>query len=87
MRGIVGYKIPEYMSNKYDELVNMLLNVASEQLICNLPQSKVLIYNGKDEDNVKKEAFSFKIIGGEKPEDDEEDDEEDRDDEVEPDTD
>ena len=75
------------MSNKYDELVNMLLNVASEQLICNLPQSKVLIYNGKDEDNVKKEAFSFKIIGGEKPEDDEEDDEEDRDDEVEPDTD
>ena len=47
----------------------------------------MLIYNGKDEDNVKKEAFSFKIIGGEKPEDDEEDDEEDRDDEVEPDTD
>ena len=36
---------------------------------------------------MKKESFSFKIIGGEKPEDDEEEDEEDRDDEVEPDTD
>lgn len=36
---------------------------------------------------MKKENFSFKIIGGEKPEDDEEEDEEDRDDEVEPDTD
>ena len=36
---------------------------------------------------MKKEAYSFKIIGGEKPEDDEEEDEEDRDDEVEPDTD
>lgn len=43
----------------------------------------MLIYNGKDEDDIKKESFSFKIIGGEKPEDDEEDDEEDRDDEVE----
>ena len=75
------------MANKYEELVNMLLGVASEQLICNLPTSKVLIYNGKDEDDVKKESFSFKIIGGEKPEDDEEEDEEDRDDEVEPDTD
>lgn len=52
-----------------------------------MPESKVLIYNGKDEDDVKKEAYSFKIIGGEKPEDDEEEDEEDRDDEVEPDTD
>jgi hypothetical protein len=46
----------------------------------------VLIYNGKDEDDVKKESFSFKIIGGEKHDEDDEDDEEDRDDEVEQDS-
>ena len=74
------------MTDKYDQLVNMLLGVASEQMICNLPQSKVLIYSGKDEDDLKKEAFSFKIIGGEKPEDEEEDDDEEREDEVEQDS-
>lgn len=54
MRGVVGYKIPEYLESKHDELLDMLLGVAQEQLICNLPSSKVLIYSGKDEHDIKK---------------------------------
>ena len=83
IRGVVGYKIPEYLENKYEDLLDMLLGVAQEQLICNLPSSKVIIYNGKDENDLKKQSYSFKIIGGEKPEDDEEEEEEDKDDELE----
>ena len=84
MRGVVGYKIPQYLDNKYEELLDMLLGVAQEQLICNLPSSKVLIYNGKDEDDAKKQSYQFKIIGGEtNPEDDEEEEEEDKDNELE----
>ncbi len=83
IRGVVGYKIPEYLEGKYEDLLEMVLGVAQEQLICNLPSSKVLIYNGKDERDPKKAAYSFKIIGGEKPEDDEEEEEEDKDDELE----
>lgn len=86
IRGVVGYKIPEYLESKYEELLDMLLGVAQEQLICNLPSSKVLIYSGKDEHDPKKQAYSFKIIGGEKPEDDEEEEEEDKDDELEQDS-
>lgn len=85
MRGVVGYKIPEYLENKYDDMLDMLLGVAQEQLICNLPSSKVLIFNGKHEGDVKKQAYDFKIIGG-KPEDDEEEEEEDKDDELEQDS-
>lgn len=70
IRGVVGYKIPEYLEGKYEDLLEMVLGVAQEQLICNLPSSKVLIFNGKDERDPKKAAYSFKIIGGEKPEDD-----------------
>jgi len=41
-------------------------------LICNLPQSKVLIYQGEQEADKKNAKFNFKVIGGEKNPDDEE---------------
>lgn len=87
VRGIVGYKVPQYLKPKTEELLDMVLGVAQEQLICNLPTSKVLIFIGQDEGDPKKEQYTFKLIGGEKPEDDEEEEEEDKDDELEGDSD
>lgn len=46
VRGVVGYKIPQYMKTKTDDLINLILQVAQEQLICNLPSSKVMIFIG-----------------------------------------
>jgi hypothetical protein len=67
------------MKDKTDTLVNLILEVAQEQLICNLPQSKVLIYTGENEGNKKTETFNFKVIGGEKNPDDEEEGEDEQD--------
>jgi hypothetical protein len=75
VRGVVGYKIPEYIQEKTEDLLDLILQVAQEQLICNLPTSKVLIFIGQNEDDPIKEQFTFKLIGGEKQEDDEEDEE------------
>ena len=69
------------MKPKTEELLDMVLQVAMEQLICNLPTSKVLIFIGQNEGD-KGEQYTFKLIGGEKPEDDEEEEEEDKDDEL-----
>jgi hypothetical protein len=30
VRGVVGYKIPEYLEEKYEELLEMVLGVAQE---------------------------------------------------------
>ena len=65
-RGVVGYKIPQHMMNKTDELVNLILKVANEQHICNHPQSKVLIYIGHNEQDAKKVYYTFKLTGGER---------------------
>lgn len=78
VRGVVGYKIPQYMKSKTDDLINLILQVAQEQLICNLPSSKVMIFIGQNEGDEKKEAYTFKLIGGDKNlEEDEEDGEND----------
>lgn len=45
-----------------------------EQLICNLPSSKVMIFIGQNEGDEKKETYTFKLIGGEKNLDEEEED-------------
>ena len=45
-----------------------------EQLICNLPSSKVMIFIGQNEGVVNKEMYTFKLIGGEKNLDEEEED-------------
>jgi len=50
-RGVVGYKIPEYMKQRTDDLVDLILRVAQEQLICYLPSSKVMIFIGQNEEN------------------------------------
>ena len=77
-RGVVGYQIPEYMKNRTDELIEHILHVCQEQLICNPPTSKVMIFIGQNERDEKKEIYTFKIIGGKSP-DDEEDEEENED--------
>ena len=78
MRGIVGYKVPEYDPEREEELLELILTVAQEQLICNLPNSKVIIFYGKGEADAKSIDCTFKVLGGEKEEDenDEEDEEE-----------
>ena len=45
-----------------------------EQLICNLPSSKVMIFIGQNEGVENKEMYTFKLIGGEKNLDEEEED-------------
>lgn len=74
-RGVTGYKIPEHLKNRTDELIELILHVAQEQLICNPPTSKVMIFIGKNEDDVQRELYTFKLIGGKSP-DDEDDEEE-----------
>jgi hypothetical protein len=49
----------------------MLLKVAQEQGLCNLPYSKVMIFTGENEENEVKERYTFKIIGGEEMPDEE----------------
>jgi len=75
-RGVVGYKIPEYLKQKTEDLVNLILTVAQKQLICNLDTSKVLIFIGQNEDNERKEMYTFKLVGEEKQDDDEDEEEE-----------
>jgi len=71
VRGVVGYKIPEHMAAKEEELLDLLLKVAQEQGLCNLPYSKVMIFIGENEGDAKKEKITFKVIGGEElPEED-----------------
>lgn len=64
-RGVVGYKIPQYQNSKGDELIDLLLKIAQEQGLCNLPYSKVMIFYGENEDDEAKQNYTFKIIGGE----------------------
>lgn len=71
-RGVVGYKIPEHLRNKREELITFILAVAQEQLICNLPTSKVIIYTCLQEKDPSKDAVTFKVVGGKSPEEDEE---------------
>jgi hypothetical protein len=73
IRGVVGYKIPQYMKQKSDDLIELILQVAQEQLICNLPTSKVMIFIGQNENDEKSEMYTFKLIGGEKSPEEEED--------------
>lgn len=69
-RGVVGYKIPEHAASKDEEVLNLLLKVVQDQGLCNLPYSKVMIFQGENEDEEGKENFTFKMIGGEElPED------------------
>lgn len=67
------------MKEKTDALVNLILEVAQEQLICNLPASKVLIFVGENETHKTKAEYNFKVIGGEKNPDDEEEGEDEQD--------
>lgn len=76
MRGVTGYKIPEYEKDREEDLLELVLAVAQEQLICNLPTSKVLVFYGKNEADLKNIDITFKVIGGEKPEDDDEEEDE-----------
>jgi|DEB0MinimDraft_12_1074336.scaffolds.fasta_scaffold05703_2 hypothetical protein len=58
------------MAQKDEELLDLLLKVAQEQGLCNLPYSKVMIFIGENELDAKKERYTFKVIGGEEmPED------------------
>jgi len=70
-RGVVGYKIPQYLPMKGEDLIDLLLKVAQEQGLCNLPYSKVMIFHGENEADDLKEKYSFKIIGGEEMPDEE----------------
>jgi len=71
-RGVVGYKIPEHMANKGEDLLDLLLKVAQEQGLCNLPYSKVMIFIGENEGDARKERYTFKVIGGEEMPDEDE---------------
>jgi hypothetical protein len=62
------------MKSKTDDLINLILQVAQEQLICNLPSSKVMIFIGQNEGDEKKEFYTFKLIGGDKNLDEEDED-------------
>jgi hypothetical protein len=45
--------------------------------MCNLPSSKAIIFIGEKENGLKKANYTFKLIGGEKAEEDDiEDDDE-----------
>jgi len=70
-RGVVGYKIPEHLPVKSEEMLQLLLNVIQQQGLCHLPYSKVMIFHGDDEHDVVKERYTFKIIGGEELPDEE----------------
>jgi len=70
-RGVVGYKIPEHLANKSEDLLDLLLKIAQEQGLCNLPYSKVMIFNGENEADDLKEKYTFKVIGGEEMPDEE----------------
>ena len=70
-RGVVGYKIPQYMAAKGEDLLDLLLKVAQEQGLCNLPYSKVMIFLGENEDDLIHEKITFKVIGGEEMPDEE----------------
>jgi hypothetical protein len=76
MRGIVGYKVPEYDAEREEELLELILTVAQEQLICNLPGSKVIVFYGKKESDAKSIDCTFKVLGGEKEEDENEEEDE-----------
>jgi len=78
-RGVVGYKIPEHLKNRRDELIEHILHVAQEQLICNLPTSKVMIFIGVNEGDEQKEIYTFKVLGGKSPDEDDEEAEEEHD--------
>lgn len=45
-RGVVGYQVPEHLKDRREELIEHLLAAAQEQLICNPPTSKVMIFIG-----------------------------------------
>jgi len=53
------------MASKEEDLLDLLLKVAQEQGLCNLPYSKVMIYIGENELDLRKERYTFKVIGGE----------------------
>ena len=53
------------MSTKDEDLLELLLKVAQEQGLCNLPYSKVMIFIGESERDPRKEKYTFKVTGGE----------------------
>lgn len=68
-----GYKIPEHLAAKDEDLLDLLLKIVQEQGLCNLPYSKVMIFTGENEGDLQTEKFNFKMIGGEEiPEDEQE---------------
>ena len=56
---------------KGEDLIDLLLKVCFEQGLCNLPESKVMIFHGENEHDDLKEKYSFKITGGEEVQDEE----------------
>ena len=61
------------MQSKGDDLIDLLLKVAQEQGLCNLPYSKVMIFYGENEADQYKENYTFKVIGCEEmPEEEQE---------------
>ena len=63
----------EHMSQKSEDLLDLLLKIAQEQGLCNLPYSKVMIFTGENETDPKNERYTFKVIGGEEmPEEEQE---------------
>jgi hypothetical protein len=59
------------MQSKTDDLLDLIIKIANDQGLCNLPYSKVMIYYGENEDSATQENYTFKIMGGEEmPEED-----------------
>ena len=53
------------MNSKTDDLLDLIIKIANDQGLCNLPYSKVMIYYGQNESSVTNEDYTFKIMGGE----------------------
>jgi hypothetical protein len=51
-RGVVGYKIPEHLASKAEDVLDLLLKIVTEQGLCNLPYTKVMIFTGENEGDI-----------------------------------
>lgn len=45
-RGVIGYKVPVYIKNHQDQLMQLVIKVAKEQGFC-LPGNKVMIFTSE----------------------------------------
>ena len=53
-RGVVGYKIPQHVEHKNEEVLDLILKLLNDQGLSNLPYTKVMIFNGEHENDVLK---------------------------------